>query len=96
MDLPASMQIGLDDIAAWHQQQAGNSSSTQEQQQQQQQSKQAAASPADDSSEASSSDDGPRDWKGEPMKLNPGRWPHASSSVLITSWVWRVRGSSIS
>jgi hypothetical protein len=62
-------QIGLEDIAAWHQQQAGRASSAQEQQQQQ--SKQPAAAPADDSSSSSSSD-GPRDWKGEPMKLNPG------------------------
>jgi hypothetical protein len=63
------MQIGLDDIAAWHQQQAGNTP-----EQQQQQSKQPAAASADDSTEVSSSNDGPRDWKGEPMKLNPGGW----------------------
>jgi hypothetical protein len=64
------MQIGLEDIAAWHQQQASNAGSPQEQPQQQ--NKQPAAVPAEESSSSSSSD-GPRDWKGEPMKLNPGR-----------------------
>lgn len=62
-------QIGLEDIAAWHQQQASNAGSPQEQPQQQ--NKQPAAVPAEESSSSSSSD-GPRDWKGEPMKLNPG------------------------
>jgi hypothetical protein len=81
------MQIGLDDIAAWHQQQSGSASSTQEQQQQQQ-SKQPAAAPAEDSSEAgSSSSDGPRDWKGEPMKLNPGeRHTRRRLCSCLRSW----------
>uniref|UniRef100_A0A383VMF5 Uncharacterized protein n=1 Tax=Tetradesmus obliquus TaxID=3088 RepID=A0A383VMF5_TETOB len=60
-------EISLEDIAAWHEQQ-GSSFSISEQPQR----RQPAAVPADDSSDDSSSSDGPRDWKGDPMKLNPG------------------------
>lgn len=73
------VQISLEDIAAWHEQQ-GSSFSISEQPQR----RQPAAVPEDDSSDDSSSSDGPRDWKGDPMKLNPGgpgASRHAGSNV---------------
>jgi len=63
------MQVPLKDIATWH---AANNSTGDDfaQQQQQQQQNIQEATPSNSSSSSSSS--APLDWKGEPMKINPG------------------------